>query len=59
MQDFLEALDARPSYLKRDECGDWIIKGKFGHVDAAHGGCREKSSPGEASQLSVNVKTGR
>jgi hypothetical protein len=34
----LEALDASPTTLRRDECGDWRIIGKTGHVYAVAGG---------------------
>jgi hypothetical protein len=30
--DFLSAIDARRSALRRDECGDWAILGKQGHI---------------------------
>ena len=32
---FAEALGCRDAALRRDECGDWRIKGRFGHVYAA------------------------
>jgi hypothetical protein len=34
LTDLLDALDARRNSLRRDDCGDWAIFGKFGHVYA-------------------------
>jgi hypothetical protein len=31
---FAEATDSRPSCLRRDECSDWRINGKRGHIYA-------------------------
>jgi hypothetical protein len=35
--EFAQALNSRPSALRRDECGDWRINGRFGHVYAVPG----------------------
>jgi hypothetical protein len=35
---FTEACDTRASALRRDECGDWAVFGRNGHVYAAPGG---------------------
>jgi hypothetical protein len=32
--EFAEALNSRPSALRRDECGDWRINGRHGHICA-------------------------
>jgi hypothetical protein len=34
---FAEAISSRADALRRDECGDWRIKGRFGHVYAVPG----------------------
>jgi len=34
LEELREALDARRNALQRDECGDWAIFGKFGHIYA-------------------------
>lgn len=33
--DMLAALDASDLQLRRNECGDWRIKGRYGHIYAA------------------------
>jgi hypothetical protein len=35
--EFAQALNSRPSALRRDECGDWRINGRGGHVYAVPG----------------------
>lgn len=32
--DLVTALGVRPSTLRRDDCGDWAIFGKYGHIYA-------------------------
>jgi hypothetical protein len=32
LDSLLDALDASPVALRRDQCGDWAIAGKLGHV---------------------------
>jgi hypothetical protein len=34
LQQFVDALDCRAKALIRDECGDWAIQGKQGHIYA-------------------------
>lgn len=34
LADLLDALDGRRNSLRRDDCGDWAIFGKFGHIYA-------------------------
>ena len=35
--EFADALNSRPSALRRDACGDWRINGRHGHVYAVPG----------------------
>jgi hypothetical protein len=44
--DFVEALGCRLSALRRDECGDWAIFGKFGHIYAVPGSLDRPKTPG-------------
>jgi hypothetical protein len=42
----LPALGCRDAALRRDECGDWRINGKCGHVYAAPGSLERPKRPG-------------
>ena len=41
-----EALGCRDNALRRDECGDWRINGKHGHVYAIPGTLTRRTTPG-------------
>ena len=43
---FAEALKCRDNALRRDECGDWRIKGTHGHVYAVPGSLDRRRTPG-------------
>jgi hypothetical protein len=43
---FAEALGSRRSALTRDECGDWRIVGKRGHIHAVPGDLDQPHTPG-------------
>lgn len=42
----IEALDARPNCLRRDECGDWQVVGKLGHIYAVPGTLARRDAEG-------------
>jgi hypothetical protein len=41
-----KALMSRDSALRRDECGDWAIFGKYGHIYAVPGSLDRPQAPG-------------
>ena len=43
---FAEALKCRDNALRRDECGDWRINGKQGHIYAVPGTINQPGTPG-------------
>ena len=43
---FAEALGSRDNALRRDECGDWRIGGRRGHVYAVPGSLARPKTPG-------------
>jgi hypothetical protein len=43
---FAEALKCRDNALRRDECGDWRINGKQGHIYAVPGTIDQPGTPG-------------
>jgi hypothetical protein len=43
---FAEAIGSRADALRRDECGDWRIKGRLGHVYAVPGSIERPKTPG-------------
>jgi hypothetical protein len=43
---FAEALGSRRSALMKDECGDWRIIGKRGHIYAVPGALEEPNTSG-------------
>ena len=47
----VEALGCRDAALRRDECGDWRINGKFGYIYAVPGMTVHGLPPGEGFQL--------
>ena len=56
---FLEALDASPSTLRRDECGDPRIDGRWGHIYAVPGSLDRPNMPGfQIVVLSEKPETG-
>jgi hypothetical protein len=55
----LEALDASPSALRRDDCGDPRIDGRWGHIYAAPGSLDRPDLPGfQIVVLSEKSETG-
>ena len=44
--EFAEALVCRSGALRRDECGDWRINGKYGHIYAIRGTLDRLKTPG-------------
>jgi hypothetical protein len=42
----VEALACRAAALRRDECGDWRVVGKFGHIHAVPGALNEPCREG-------------
>jgi hypothetical protein len=44
--DFAQALGSREGALRRDECGDWRIAGRFGHIYAVPGSLGRPDTPG-------------
>lgn len=58
-----DALGCRDNALRRDECGDWRIEGRFGHIYAipegfqmCFRGAREFEEPPPGSQKWANAK---
>jgi hypothetical protein len=47
----VEALGCRDSALRRDECGDWTVKGRYGDIYAAPGTTAHGLPPGEGFQI--------
>jgi hypothetical protein len=54
---FRDALGCRDNALRRDECGDWAIFGKRGHVYAVPGTLDRPKTPG--FQIVVQCETAR
>src|SRR5580704_1388123 len=51
-----QALNSRSNALRRDECGDWCIRGRYGHIYAVP----MKGAPnGEGFQLVIGTKVER
>jgi hypothetical protein len=54
-----EALGCRDNALRRDECGDWAIFGRHGHIYAIPGTLDRPKTPGfQIFVLSENMRTG-
>jgi hypothetical protein len=53
---FVAALDASPRSLRRDECGDYVIKGKSGHVYVDGNGYLLVVTTGESPRRWTSVK---
>jgi hypothetical protein len=47
----VEALGCREAALRRDECGDWRINGKYGYIYAVPGMTVHGLPPGEGFQI--------
>jgi hypothetical protein len=47
----VEALGCRDAALRRDECGDWAVKGRCGHIYAVPGTTAHGFPPGEGFQI--------
>jgi hypothetical protein len=47
----VEALGCRDKALRRDECSDWRINGRWGHIYAVPGMTAHGLAPGEGFQL--------
>jgi hypothetical protein len=56
LETLLTALDASPSALCRDECGDWHTSGRYGHVYADGKGWLIVVMTGESARRWTNVK---
>ncbi len=56
LETLLNDLDATPRALRRDACGDWIIKGKHGCIFADGKGFRIVAGTDESSRRWTNVK---
>ena len=48
-----DALGVRDNALKRDECGDWRVNGRQGHIYAVPRAFRSSSSPVAASLIGM------
>lgn len=44
--ELVKALGCRDNALRRDECGDWRIEGRSGHIYAAPGSLERPDTPG-------------
>jgi hypothetical protein len=56
LQTLLTTLDATPRALRRDQCGDWAITGKSGHILADGDGYLLCAGTGESARRWTNVK---
>jgi hypothetical protein len=56
LETLLTALDASPRALRKDGCGDWIIRGKHGHIAADGEGWLIVVATDESSRRWTNVK---
>jgi hypothetical protein len=56
LETLLTTLDATPRALRRDDCGDWAIKGKRGHICADGRGLLMVVSPGGSVRRWTNIK---
>jgi hypothetical protein len=54
--ELLKALDARASCLRRDECGDWAIFGRLGHIYAVPEGYQLLVTTDESPRRWTGVK---
>jgi len=54
--EFRQAIDAREACLRRDECGDWSIFGRLGHIYAVPEGFQLFVSTGESARRWAKVK---
>jgi hypothetical protein len=46
LTELAQALNCRPAALRRDECGDWRIVGRFGHIYAIPGAIQRHNVEG-------------
>jgi hypothetical protein len=56
LESLLNALDASPRALRRDGCGDWMIRGKHGHILADSKGYLITVATDESSRRWNSVK---
>ena len=54
-----KALGSRDSALRRDECGDWRIEGRFGHIYAVPGSPDRPRTPGFQIMVTGEFSGGR
>jgi hypothetical protein len=56
---FVNALGCRDAALRRDECGDWAIFGKRGHIYAVPGSLDRPKTPGFQIMVAGEFSSGR